>query len=120
MKKKRKQPGRWNLFEQAINALLVSSGVKFKYESERIPYVLSGHYIPDFVIDTPLGLVYIEAKGYLRPEHKRKMVAVKRQHPEIDLRIVFYSKRLKDIKWAEKIGMRWAIGTIPEEWLHGL
>lgn len=109
-----------NKFEKRIYAQLKRSKVSFKYESEKIPYVLAGHYIPDFVLVTSTGKVYIETKGYLRPEHKRKMVAVKKQHPEIDLRILFYSPKKKDIKWAERIGIKYAFEKIPKEWLNGL
>lgn len=89
----------------------------FNYESSRIPYILAFDYIPDWTVLTPNGVIYIEAKGYLRPEHRRKLVAVKKQHPEKDLRIVFYSKNKKYIKWAEKNGIRYAISDIPKEWL---
>lgn len=115
MKKKFK-----NLFEKRINLQLKRSKLKFKYECERIPYVLAGHYIPDFIVETINGKIYIECKGYLRPASKAKMVAVRRQHPEIDLRIVFYEKRKSNIRWAEKIGIKWAVGTIPTDWLKGL
>ncbi len=59
----------------------------------------------------------IEAKGHFRPEAMRKMVAVKRQHPLLDIRIVFYSKNKRYTKWAEKYGFPYAIGDIPDEWL---
>lgn len=117
---KRKTRSRRNKFEEKIWTQLRRAKVKFKYESEKLPYLLSGHYLPDFVIETPQGKVYIETKGYLRPEHKRKMVAVKKLHPSIDLRIVFYGKRIKDIRWAERCGFPYAIEKIPTEWLKGL
>jgi Phage endonuclease I len=69
---------------------------------------------------TPLGKIYVECKGYLRPEHKAKMCAVKRQNPKLDIRILFYSANKKQIKWAERNGFRYAIEDIPEEWLLGL
>lgn len=109
-----------NRFEQRIYNLLKRNKVNFKYESEKIPYVFSGHYIPDFVIAGPKGKIYIETKGYLRPEHKRKMVAVKKLHPTLDIRILFYAFKPKDIKWAEKHGLPWAIETIPPEWMEEL
>jgi len=109
-----------NKFEVKLFAQLKRRRVKFQYESEKLPYVISGHYIPDFVINTPLGKVYIEAKGYLRPEHKRKLVAVKKQHPELDLRILFYAAKKKDIKWADRQGFKWAVQDIPIEWIKGL
>lgn len=109
-----------NKFEHKIDLQLKKAKVKYKYESEKIPYVLAGHYIPDFIIRTPTGTIYLECKGYLRPEHKRKLIAVKRQHPEIDLRILFYATNKKYIKWAEKNGLKFAVSTIPTEWLEGL
>lgn len=109
-----------NKFEKRTYEHLKDSRVKFKYESEKIPYLLARHYIPDFVIETKTGKVYIECKGYLRPEHKAKMVAVKKLHPELDIRILFYSRNAKYIRWAEKNGFQYAIDTIPDEWLKGL
>jgi predicted nuclease of restriction endonuclease-like RecB superfamily len=108
-----------NKFEKKIHDQLKKAKVNFKYEGTKIPYVLSGHYIPDFVIKTKTGVVYVETKGYLRPEHKRKMAAVKRQHPELDIRILFYSKNVGYIRWANKHGFKYAIETIPEDWLEG-
>jgi|ERR1700734_3480040 len=109
-----------NKFEQKIYSQLKKAKVNFDYESERITYILTGYYLPDFVIRSPRGRIYIETKGYLRPEHKRKMVAVKRLHPEIDLRILFYAANKKNFKWAEKNGIKYAVSSIPKEWLHGL
>lgn len=108
-----------NKFETSINKKLKASKVRYKYESDKIPYVLERNYIPDFVITTKTGrTLYIECKGYLRPEHKAKMVAVKKLHPELDIRIVFYSFNKKYIKWAERHGFPYSVGTIPEEWLY--
>lgn len=109
-----------NKFEKKLFNQLKRAKILFSYEGEKISYVIAGHYIPDFVLTTPNGKVYIEAKGYLRPEHKRKMVAVKKLHPEMDLRILFYASKKKDIKWAEKNGLKYAVSTIPRDWLIGL
>lgn len=106
-----------NKFEQKIEQQLKRSKVPFKYESERIPYLLAGHYIPDFILSLPTGKIYIETKGHFRPEAKRKMVAVKKLNPKLDIRVVFYSKKPKDIKWAIKNGFPYSIGLIPPEWL---
>lgn len=107
-----------NKFEARIFASLKKSKASFRYESEKIPYILSGHYIPDFVVDGPLGKIYIETKGYLRPEHKRKMVAVKKCHPAMDIRVLFYSFNKQYIRWAEKHKFPYAIDKIPQEWLN--
>ena len=109
-----------NPFELGLERQLKKAKVTYKYESERIPYVLARHYIPDFIIYTQTGKVYIEAKGYFRPEARAKMVAVKKLNPHLDIRIVFYASKKKDIRWAIRHGFRYAIGTIPGEWLEGL
>ena len=108
-----------NKFETRIDKQLKQSGLKYKYESEKIPYVIAGHYIPDFIVDTPTGKVYLETKGYFRPEAKRKMVAVKKQHPELDIRIIFYNGNKTNIRWALKHGFKFAFHEIPKEWLDG-
>lgn len=109
-----------NKFEARIYKQLQKAKVSFKYEAEKFAYVIASHYTPDFVLSTPTGKVYIETKGYLRPEDKRKLVAVKKYNPHIDLRILFYSSNKKYIKWAEKNGIRWAIDIIPKDWLEGM
>lgn len=106
-----------NKFEKRIYADLKHKKIKFKYESEKLSYLISGHYIPDFVITTRLGKIYIETKGHFRPEAKRKMAAVKKLHPSLDIRILFYSHNKSAIKWCIKHNFPYAIGDIPEEWL---
>ncbi len=106
-----------NNFEKKLHTQLKKAKVNFKYEAEKIPYIISGHYIPDFILYRPDRKIYIEAKGHFRPEAKRKMVAVKKLHPTLDIRIVFYSFKAKDIRWAEKQGFPYSIKTIPGDWL---
>jgi predicted nuclease of restriction endonuclease-like RecB superfamily len=106
-----------NEFERVVDKQLKRSKVTYSYESEKIPYILYGNYIPDFILETKDGKVYIECKGHFRVEDKRKLSAVKKQYPDMDLRIVFYSSKPKDIKWAEKRKIPWAVGKIPREWL---
>jgi predicted nuclease of restriction endonuclease-like RecB superfamily len=111
-----------NKFENRTEIWLKHRKVDFEYESERIPYVLEGNYLPDFCIKTKRGKLYIECKGYLRPEDKRKLRAVKRQHPELDIRILFYGEKTKrekeQIKWAMKNNFPYSVETIPREWLR--
>lgn len=108
-----------NKFEQKIEKQLKKAKVQFKYESEKIPYLIAGHYIPDFVISTPTGKIYLETKGYFRPEAKRKLKAVKKLNPNLDIRLVFYSDNKKNISWAIKNGFRYAIEEIPKDWIEG-
>ena len=109
-------------FERTINANLLSRGVKFTYETLQVPYILTGTYNPDFILES--GII-IEAKGLLDRESKRKMIAVKKQHPELDIRFIFADgdKKVPGTKqthgqWASRNGYKWADREVPEEWLH--
>ena len=121
-----------NKFEARTGQHLDELGVNFDYESERLDYTVTGRYVPDFIIQTRRGkTLYIETKGNGRSfdgPTRRKMVAVKQQHPDKDIRIVFYSdgaigpkrkdgSRLRQSEWADKNGFKWAIREIPQEWL---
>lgn len=107
-----------NKFELKLYKQIEDSGTPFGYETEKLPYeyVVSGNYKPDYFLRK--RKIYIEAKGYFRPDAMKKMIAVKAMHPDLDIRFVFYRKDKKYIKFAEKYGFPYAIGTIPEEWLN--
>lgn len=106
-----------NKFEVRIGKQLSKSGIKYSYETEKIPYVIYGTYNPDFILDLPTGKkIYIETKGLFRVEAKRKMVAVKALNPSLDIRIVFYSSNKTNIRWCLKHKFPYSIGIIPEEW----
>lgn len=107
-----------NKFEEKISNQLLKNKIKFKYESEKIPYLISGHYIPDFILTTPRGKIYIETKGHFRPEAKRKMVAVKKLNPQLDIRLVFYKHSAINERWCKKHGFMYAFETIPKEWMQ--
>lgn len=107
-----------NKFEQRIDQQLKIAKVKYNYETEKIPYVIHGNYLPDFIIETNRGKIYLETKGHFRPEAKRKMVAVKKMHPELDIRIIFYRLSKPYVKWAEKHGFKYAFHSVPEDWLN--
>lgn len=106
-----------NSFEKLLESQIKRSKIKFTYETEKIPYVISGNYIPDFIIETTYGKVYVEAKGYFRREAKSKMVAVKRQHPNLDIRFVFYKYSKANERWAIKYNFPYAFEKIPKSWL---
>lgn len=97
----------------------------FEYETEEIEYTLTKNYVPDFIVTKQNGSkVYIEMKGYLRPEDRTKMIAVKKQHPELDIRIVFErnhpvtkGSKSKYTDWATRNGFPCAMNKIPQEWL---
>lgn len=107
-------------FEGAIASNLEARGVSYEYESQRLSYVVTRDYKPDFLV----GSIFVEAKGYFRSADQRKMRSVRDQHPDIDIRFVFQkaSGRVQGSKmtcadWCEKYGFVWAEGTIPEDWI---
>ena len=109
--------------EKRVATLLMTLGVSYEYESERIPYIIQHHYTPDFVLPNH---VYLEAKGYWAPEDRRKILAVKKDNPDMDLRMVFQSpyntisKRSKTTyaQWCEKHEIPWThFHDIPLDWL---
>ncbi len=109
-------------FERTLVMQMRKAKVPFQYESLKLPYSIDHTYIPDFVL--PNGVI-IEVKGKLDAITRSKMLAVKRAHPHLDIRLVFMrgenklSKRSKTtyLSWAEKNGFPCADGAIPEEWL---
>lgn len=115
----KKSPKTRNKFEARIEDQLQKAKINFEYETERLPYVIHGNYNPDFIVSTPKGKIYLETKGYFRPEHKRKMVAVKKAHPELDIRLIFYSANSTYVRWALKHGFPFAFREVPQDWLDG-
>ena len=76
-------------FELSIAVALNRKNVKFKYESEKIDYVRHSTYNPDFTIDGKD--FYIEAKGLFTTADRGKHLLIKKQHPEIDIRFLFFA-----------------------------
>ncbi len=122
-----------NKFEEYTAKALNANKVSFSYEDTKIPYTVHGTYLVDFKLTTKSGkTIFIETKGNGRSfDHatRRKMIAVKEQHPDIDLRIVFYSdgkigpKRkdgsfMRQSDWAKKHGFKYSIKDIPLEWMN--
>lgn len=100
-----------NRFEKKIAAEL---GPNYSYEPIKLKYVVEHHYTPDFVD----GFDIVETKGYFPPEDRRKMKAVRDQHPEYNITIVFQNPDLKLNKrsktsyadWCRKNNIGWRKG----------
>jgi hypothetical protein len=108
--------------EEKVADLMVGLGVKYEYESTKIPYTIMHNYTPDFVL--PSGIL-LECKGYWDSDDRRKIKNIVQQHPKLDLRMIFQSpyntisKKSKTTyaKYCEKLGIPWASFTnIPIEW----
>jgi len=99
--------------------------VRFKYESLKIEWedLMYRTYTPDFILSN--GLI-IEVKGRFTSDDRRKHLAIKKQHPNLDIRFVFESSKRKLSKgakstyasWCERHKFMYADRVIPEDWLN--
>ena len=103
--------------------------VLYMYEPDSFKYTPPPQkYTPDFRIKKRKrsgGYMYLEYKGNLKGSDRRKMLLVKSQHPDLDIRLVF-EKPLNKINkqsnttysaWCEQHGFLWAEKVLPQEWL---
>lgn len=124
-RQKKKQPNYKSKFESEIAQKYPQLG----YEEDILHYIVpetKRKYVTDWKIREN---VYIESKGKLTAEDRKKLLFVKEQHPEIKLYILFQNASNKITKrskvtyaaWCEKNGIEWAdwrtTKTIPEDWL---
>ena len=109
--------------EKKVADLMDNLGVSYEYESTIVPYVIQHNYTPDFLL--PSG-IFLECKGYWDPEDRRKIKAVKKQNPDIEILMIFqapYNRISKSSKttyaqWCDKHGIRWSsYQEIPIDWL---
>ena len=123
MTKKKKTSKFRSGLEEQVAQLLEGLGVTYEYESTRVPYTIQHHYSPDFILPNH---VLLETKGYWDAKDRRKILAVKKDNPYLDLRMVFqspYNKINKNskttyAKWCEKHDIPWtSYHNIPLEWL---
>lgn len=111
------------------------AGIPWMYESERLEWAPPvAKYTPDFVLQKKDGSkMFIERKGYLRPKDITKMRAIRKQHPDLDIRFVFDNSnksmgmlphkdgtRTTHGQWAEKHGYPYADGFLPQSWIDEL
>lgn len=131
--------------EAETAALLDAAGIKYEYE-DTISYEVpaSTHkYKADFRV----GNIVIEYKGRFATgttvrrgnkfftsvgdgaKERKKLILVRDQHPELDLRLIFSRPGTKINKgsptsyamWADKNGFKWCKrGEIPNQWIEDL
>lgn len=113
--------------EEAVADQLKKHRIEYQYEhpDNKIKYTIPAKdhtYLPDFKL--PNGII-VETKGRFVLADRKKHELIKKQHPEIDIRIVFsnsntrISKRSKTTygMWCEKLGIPYADKQIPLDWL---
>ena len=111
-------------YEKDVCARLDDLGVRFEYETKNLYYEVSEQrkYTPDVIL--PNGII-LELKGRFTANDRKKMLLVIKQHPDLDIRMVFQrhtNKLFKGSKttyseWCEKHNIKWADKQIPEEWI---
>lgn len=112
--------------EEAVGAQLKSQGVRYQYETLRIPFVQPvkpRHYTADYIL--PNGIV-IETKGRFVTADRQKHLLVKEQHPHLDIRFVFSNSRTRISKqsqttyaaWCLTKGFAFADKFVPPAWIH--
>lgn len=111
-------------FEEQIYNNVKKNGLSVEFETMKLAYTMKGNYLPDFIL--PNGII-VEAKGYFDSRARAKMIAVKRDNPELEIRFLFMDSRKKLRKgsksnyadWSRKHGFSFADGnTIPLKWFN--
>jgi len=119
--------------EKKVADQLTAAGITYEYETVVVPYAVparAAKYTPDF--PCPAGII-LEAKGRFGHRGKggaaerQKLILVKEQHPELDIRLVFQNAQMTIYKkspttyakWAADHGFKWADkGTVPDKWIN--
>jgi len=112
--------------EDSVAEYLTNLAVSFLYEPDKIPFIQpqqNRNYIPDWKI----GEMYLETKGKLTAEDRKKYEWFKQSNPNIDVRFVFMRATEKIRRgskttygdWATNKGFMWCDFRqgIPTEWL---
>ncbi|NML04294.1 endodeoxyribonuclease [Sphingomonas sp. G-3-2-10] len=102
-----------NKFEERVARQL---GPEYEYEALKLPYVTQHTYTPDFV--DPARKLIVESKGQFPAADRKKMLAVKAQHPDWTIKLVFQNPNARLSKassttysaWADKHGFAWERG----------
>lgn len=87
-------------------------GPEYGYETLKLTYTTTHTYCVDF--STQDGKSIIEVKGYFPPSDRKKMLAVRKAYPDLDMEMCFQNPNAKISKtssttykaWAEKNGFK--------------
>lgn len=111
--------------ERVVAEFLKQNKKNFRYEDLKIEWkdLRYRTYTPDFILDN--GII-VETKGIFDNEDRRKHLAVREQHPELDIRLVFSNAKAKLYKgskttyamWCDKNDFLYSHRVIPPDWLE--
>lgn len=112
--------------EVRFAANLMKRNIRYDYEPERFPYTPKvKFYKPDFrLIKADGSPMYVEYKGNLTGPNRTTLKHVMRDHPDLDIRIVYgkpgnkLSRNSKTtyMAWSEQFNLPWGDTILPTEW----
>jgi hypothetical protein len=113
-------------FEHKVSEQLTERKIKFGYEDTVIEYTIperKSKYTVDFTL--PNGIL-VETKGRWVAADRKKHLLIKKQQPELDIRLVFQSAKSKISKgskttyadYCDKHSIQWAEKQIPDSWIN--
>jgi hypothetical protein len=126
-----RQVDRKSIAEVEFDAHLVKEVGREKYiyepdSFEWIPPTKPRHYTPDYRFKKKTkGYMYVEYKGRLDLDTRKKMESVKAQHPTLDIRLIFKKPNNKIYKGSPTTYYQWALdhgfkvsedAWMPEAW----
>ena len=127
MARSKTKPKRRSHYEDRVEAKLKAGNIKFDYEADKVSYTIDHVYNPDWRVFREDGSSFIvETKGKFDPDDRRKMLAVKEQHPGLDIRMLFMrnnpirkGSKTTYVDWCKKNGFECAVGEdIPADWMN--
>lgn len=131
-----KQAGYRSGLEYKCATWLLDQGIEFNFEGLKLPYMTepTQHvYTPDFPLTKFLSsgkMLVLETKGRFMPDDMRKHLLIKKQHPMIDVRLVFQNskgwhraaKTKSYAKWCDENGIKYCdyrdLATVLPKWLE--
>ena len=108
-----------------------SFSLAYEDKKEKMKYTIEHEYLSDLVLTSKdkLRKIHVECKGYFKPSDRKKMLAVIRDNPDKDIRMLFQQdnklskapRSKKYSQWCEQHGIKWAVGNkVPDEWIKEL
>ena len=113
-------------FEHKVSEKLTEEKIKFGYEVTQINYIKpETHHIYTVDFTLPNGIL-VETKGRWVLEDRKKHLLIKKQHPKLDIRIVFQNPNGKIRKgskttyadFCNKHEIPWSDKEIPQSWIN--
>ena len=109
----RRTPKLKSKFEKRFYDEITRLGLAFEYEPDRLEYRLDLLYKPDWKVHDGL---YIETKGKFDYMERRKILAISKDNPGKEVRMVFMrnqklgkGSKMTYGEWCDKHGIRWSV-----------